>query len=187
MDLSNRLFVFIETIIESITNALPVKLSRKSPPRKDSPMKIETLQTYAPELLPNDTLDIPRPVLIIAEDPPIEESPITKGNLKIPKMPLTNSDVFKPAERKLNIVTEDVACNTGNDKDVAGEIAKYVGTLRRISLIAEEFNQKTAKNLKEIVDSVQEDLIKKLEEIQTDQAIKPESTRNITIEAAIKK
>ncbi|XP_047516081.1 uncharacterized protein LOC125056825 [Pieris napi] len=173
----------VQTIIESLTNALPVKLSRKTPPRKDSPMKIEALQEYAPELLSNDTLDIPRPVIIIADEPSSDTLGL-KNNLKIPKMPLTSSDVFKAPERKIRIPTEDVAVNTGSDKDVAGEIAKYVSTLKRISLIAEEFNQKTAKNLKEIVDSVQEDLIKKLEEIKTEQGANPASKINLQIEAA---
>ncbi|XP_026486000.2 uncharacterized protein LOC113393370 [Vanessa tameamea] len=164
----------IQTIIESITNALPVKFSKKPPSKKDSPMKIETLQTYAPELLPNDTIEVPHPVISNSNIPVFNEDtqplPQRRQGFKIPKMPLTSSDVFKTAvDKKQNVVTEDVAVNTGGEHDVASEIAKHVGTLRKISLIAEEFNQKTAKNLKEIVDSVQEDLLKKLEEIQAEQ------------------
>ncbi|XP_038210450.1 uncharacterized protein LOC119831232 [Zerene cesonia] len=173
----------VQTIIESLTNALPVRLSKRSPPRKDSPLKIETLQSYAPELLPNDTLNVPRPVIIAADEPPEIENPILKGGFKMPKMPVASSDVFKPSERRIKMPTEDVAVNTGGDHDVAGEIAKYVGTLRKISLIAEEFNQKTAKNLKEIVDSVQEDLIKKLEEIKAEQGTKSNNQLNVIIES----
>ncbi|XP_050342710.1 uncharacterized protein LOC126768565 isoform X2 [Nymphalis io] len=161
----------IQTIIESITNALPVKFSKKPPSKKDSPMKIETLQTYAPELLPNDTIEVPHAIVSSSNIPLLNEDtppqPQRRKGFKIPKMPLVSSDVFKTAvDKKQNIVTEDAAVNTGGEHDVASEIAKHVGTLRKISLIAEEFNQKTAKNLKEIVDSVQEDLLKKLEEIQ---------------------
>ncbi|CAH2269108.1 jg17325 [Pararge aegeria aegeria] len=168
----------VQTIIESITNALPVKFSNKSPLKRESPMKIETLQTYAPELLKNDTLSVPHPFKISesnspqAIEPPIlsSEATIKLKGFKMPKMPLLSSDVFKHSER-LKAVTEDVAVNTGGEHDVASEIAKHVGTLRKISLIAEEFNQKTAKNLKEIVDSVQEDLLRKLEEAQAEQRV----------------
>ncbi|XP_050676120.1 uncharacterized protein LOC126972675 isoform X7 [Leptidea sinapis] len=160
----------IHTIIESLTNALPISVSKKSPEKKESPLKMETLQIYAPELLPNDTLDI-APPLIITTNEPVEDQGETSyaGGFKIPKMPLANSDVFKPTTNKIKMPMEDVAVNTSCDRDVATELTKYVGTLRRISLIAEEFNQKTAKNLKEIVDSVQEDLLKKLEEIKAEQ------------------
>ncbi|CAG4936753.1 unnamed protein product [Colias eurytheme] len=173
----------VQTIIESLTNALPVRLSKRSPPRKDSPLKIETLQSYAPELLPNDTLSVPQPLTIAADEPPEIENPILKSGFKMPKMPVSSSDVFKPTERRIKMPMEDVAVNTGGDHDVAGEIAKYVGTLRKISLIAEEFNQKTAKNLKEIVDSVQEDLIKKLEEIKAEEGNKLNTPMNVMIEA----
>ncbi|VVC99891.1 unnamed protein product [Leptidea sinapis] len=56
---------------------------------------------------------------------------------------------------------EDVAVNTSCDRDVATELTKYVGTLRRISLIAED---------------VQEDLLKKLEEIKAEQELGESST-----------
>ncbi|KAL0840622.1 hypothetical protein ABMA28_015821 [Loxostege sticticalis] len=163
----------VQTIIDSITNALPIKFSKKTVQKKDSPMKIETLQTFAPELLPNDVLDIPPPVPISIIDTTADVEPAAtveeypRPGFKIPKMPVVSSDMLKTASRK-KVPTEDVAVNTGGDHDVAVEISKYVGTLKKISLIAEEFNQKTAKNLKEIVDSVQEDLIKKLEEIQAE-------------------
>ncbi|CAG9560119.1 unnamed protein product [Danaus chrysippus] len=160
----------IQTIVDSITNALPVVFTRKTPPRKESPTKIETLQSYAPELLPNDIIDIPRPVISSSNLPLTNETQVLASGFKIPKMPFVSSEVFKPqASKKAKPVTEDMAVNTGGETDVASEIAKHVGTLRKISLIAEEFNQKTAKNLKEIVDSVQEDLMKKLEEIQAEQ------------------
>uniref|UniRef100_A0A2A4JUT6 Uncharacterized protein n=1 Tax=Heliothis virescens TaxID=7102 RepID=A0A2A4JUT6_HELVI len=175
----------VQTIIDSITNALPVKISRKSPQKIPSPMKMETLQSFAPELIPNDTLNIPTaiPTAIPPAVPPINddindvsmeevEIAIQKpGTFKMPKMPLVSSEVLKMAviERKKKIPMQDEAVNTGTEHDVATEIAKHVSTLRKISLIAEEFNQKTAKNLKEIVDSVQEDLIKKLEQIQAEQ------------------
>ncbi|XP_045764314.1 uncharacterized protein LOC123866674 [Maniola jurtina] len=166
----------VETIIESITNALPVKFSKKSPSKRDSPMKIETLKTYAPELLPNDTLSVPptiqnnEKILPLSEEvPTISTERLTKTRgFRMPKMPLVSSEVFKQSEMKVKVVKEDVAVNTGGEHDVASEIAKHVGTLRKISLIAEEFNQKTAKNLKEIVDSVQADLLKKLEEAQAE-------------------
>ncbi|CAH2107618.1 unnamed protein product [Euphydryas editha] len=162
----------VQTIIESLTNALPVKFSKRPPSKKESPMKIETLQTYAPELLPNDTIEVTQIVTSDSNVIPelVEETPRLRPGFKIPKMPLVSSDVFKTgADKKFNVITEDVAVNTGGEHDVASEIAKHVGTLRKISLIAEEFNQKTAKNLKEIVDSVQEDLLKKLEEINAEQ------------------
>jgi hypothetical protein len=146
--LKSRFYAFFtETIIDSITNALPIKFSRKSPPKKESPMQIETLQTFAPELFPNDTLDILPPVIQINEDEtPLPEIETSKPAFKMPKMPLANSEVFKQAiERRKRVPTEDVAVNTGGEHDVANEIAKYVGTLKRISLIAEEFNQKTGK------------------------------------------
>ncbi|XP_034824843.1 uncharacterized protein [Maniola hyperantus] len=166
----------VETIIESITNALPVKFSKKSPSKRDSPMKIETLQTYAPELLPNDTLSVPPSTQNIKTILPSNEEmhtisteKLTKTRgFRILKMPFVSSEVFKQPEIKIKVVKEDVAVNTGGEHDVASEIAKHVGTLRKISLIAEEFNQKTAKNLKEIVESVQEDLLKKLEEAQAE-------------------
>ncbi|XP_063821296.1 uncharacterized protein LOC135071434 [Ostrinia nubilalis] len=161
----------VQTIIDSITNALPIKFSKKSPQKKESPMKIETLQTFAPELLPNDVLDIPAPIVNATTAAASEPVPVSeehhKPAFKMPKMPVVSSDVLKVAARR-RVPTEDAAVNTGGDHDVANEITKYVGTLKKISLIAEEFNQKTAKNLKEIVDSVQEDLIKKLEEIQAE-------------------
>lgn len=129
-----------------MTNALPVKFSIKSPSKKESPTKIETLQTYAPELLPSDTITIINPITKSNFDekaPMISaESPTRVKGFKIPKMPLVNSDVFKQPER-VKVVKEDVAINTGGEHDVASEIAKHVGTLRKISLIAEEFNQKT--------------------------------------------
>ncbi|XP_072940866.1 uncharacterized protein [Epargyreus clarus] len=175
----------VHLIIDSITNALPLKFSRRSPTKKDSPVKIETLQTYAPELLPNDMIEIPPPV-IIASDLHLaatnEKVAPQKSGFKMPKMPLVNSDVFKAPERRNKIVMEDASVNTSGDHDVASEIAKHVGTLRKISLIAEEFNQKTAKNLKEIVDSVQEDLIKKLEEIKAEEKAKTEKVLSIAEE-----
>lgn len=135
---------FTETIVESITNALPVVFTKKTPPRKESPTKIETLQSYAPELIPNDTIDIPRPVLSSSNLPLLNETQILASGFKIPKMPFVSSEVFKPqASKKAKPVTEDMAVNTGGETDVASEIAKHVGTLRKISLIAEEFNQKT--------------------------------------------
>ncbi|CAD0198426.1 unnamed protein product [Chrysodeixis includens] len=174
----------VQTIIDSITNALPVKLSKRSPPKIPSPMKIETLQTMAPELTPNDRLSMLPTSSSLIEDIPMEEIEIMPkpGSFKMPKMPLVNSEVLKMAiEKKKKVPMQDEAVNTGTEHDVASEIAKHVGTLRKISLIAEEFNQKTAKNLKEIVDSVQEDLIKKLEEIQAEQ--KSNTERGSTVES----
>lgn len=136
-------YFFPDTIIDSITNALPVIVSRKSPEKKESPMKIETLQTFAPELLSKDTVDIP--VSQPNDDyVMLDQTSVLKQRFKIPRMPVTSSDVLKPAVKK-DAVMEDVAVNTGGDHDVASEIAKHVSTLRKISLIAEEFNQKTGK------------------------------------------
>lgn len=110
-------------------------------------MKIETLQSYAPELLPNDTITVTQAVVSDSNIVPalVEEASRPRPGFKIPKMPLVSSDVFKTADKKGNVVTEDIAVNTGGEHDVASEIAKHVGTLRKISLIAEEFNQKTGK------------------------------------------
>ncbi|PZC73015.1 uncharacterized protein LOC110380974 isoform X1 [Helicoverpa armigera] len=184
----------VQTIIDSITNALPVKISRKSPQKIPSPMKMETLQTFAPELIPNDILNIPPPnppsppVPPINDDVSMEEVEIAvqkPGTFKMPKMPLVSSEVLKMAviERKKKIPMQDQAVNTGTEHDVATEIAKHVSTLRKISLIAEEFNQKTAKNLKEIVDSVQEDLIKKLEQIQAEKRAASDRTFHLETES----
>ncbi|KAJ8732232.1 hypothetical protein PYW08_014962 [Mythimna loreyi] len=172
----------IQTIIDSITNALPIRLSKKLSPQKcPSPMKIETLRTFAPELTPaSDTL-VFSPVNyngdaeVSCTDVCVQEVEVTADrptSFKMPKMPLVSSEVLKIAvSKKKKTAMQDQSVNTGNELDVAAEISKHVSTLRRISLIAEEFNQKTAKNLKEIVDSVQEDLIKKLAEIQAEQSI----------------
>ncbi|CAH0727939.1 unnamed protein product, partial [Brenthis ino] len=175
----------VQTIINTINNALPVKFLKKIPSRKDSPMKIETLQIYAPELLPNDTIEVPRPIII--NNPSLStlniQAPPHRSGFKIPRMPLVSSEVFKKPDKKVKSVTEDVAVNTACDHDVASEISKHVVTLKKISLIAQEFNQKTAKNLKEIVDSVQKDLIKKLEEIQAEQrASSSKSEKHISLE-----
>lgn len=143
----NIYLILPETIIESITNALPIKFLRKSPPKKDSPMKIETLQTFAPELLRNDTINIKPPQINIIEDEPMEESESISTNkslFKIPKMPLLNIEVIKLAvEKRKRKIMQDASVNTATDHDFASELAKYVGTLKKISLIAEEFNQKT--------------------------------------------
>ncbi|CAH0699748.1 unnamed protein product [Spodoptera exigua] len=185
----------VQTIIDSITNALPVKLSKKSPQKCLSPIQIETLQTFAPELTPKDTINFPLPTTTTSniEDVSMEDieisSPPKPGTFKMPKMPLVNSDILKAsaatAERERKNQMQDQSVNTGTDHDVASEIAKHVGTLRKISLIAEEFNQKTAKNLKEIVDSVQEDLIKKLEEIQAEQKANQDKHMTITEDESV--
>ncbi|XP_041976556.1 uncharacterized protein LOC121731259 [Aricia agestis] len=67
------------------------------------------------------------------------------------------------------------------EQDIAGELTKHVATLRKISLIADEFNKKTAKNLKEIVASVSEDLVKKLEEVKAEQAQSPRPEKKVAI------
>lgn len=136
------IYFFTESIVDSISNALPVVLTRKSPDKKESPLRIETLQTLAPELLPNNMVV----VAPIEDVPTINHGFSPKSGIHIPKMPLVNSDVLKLPERKHEpVIMEDVAVNTGGEHDVATEIAKHVNTLRKISLIAEEFNQKTGK------------------------------------------
>lgn len=66
------------------------------------------------------------------------------------QMPVVNSDVMKVAAEKENRrrreLMLDATTTTATDHDVASELAKHVGTLRKISLIAEEFNQKTGEN-----------------------------------------
>lgn len=63
----------------------------------------------------------------------------------MPHMPLVDSnDVLKiTAQSKHDTAVEDASVNTSGSLDVAGAIAKHVSTLKKISLIAEEFNQKT--------------------------------------------
>lgn len=203
-----------ETIIDSLTNASPVILTKKSPTKKESPVKLEELSTTAPELVSNETIDIIAPSIEETEMENVEAmlpaETSSKIGFKMPRMPLVSSDVLKIAAlaNRAQIPKEDMATMTGAELDVASEIAKHVNTLRKISLIAEEFNQKTgivkknisfkmfvlqssqrvttrlynsvnkikfiifsAKNLKEIVDSVQEDLVKKLHEIQAEQKV----------------
>lgn len=131
-----------EMIIASLTNTL-FTFSKKSPERKGSPMKMETLHSLAPELISNDTVEIK-----LKSDNAIlsalEEN--RKIMTKLQRMPVP-MDAFEPLPRpihpKIFVETEDAAVNTGGDFDVAEEIFKHVGTLKKISLIAEEFNQKT--------------------------------------------
>lgn len=141
-------FVFIETIIESITNALPIKFFKKRIENKEPPLALENLQTYAPELLPNDKIEI---VKVGDETTTKDEVEIKQVNLeqtprkplfKVPKMPVINSEVLKVAAERSK-KREDASVNTGVSNDVAVELAKHVNTLKKISLIAEEFNKKT--------------------------------------------
>lgn len=133
-----------ETIIQSLTN-VSITFSKKSPEQQESPMQIETLHSLAPELISSDTVEIK-----LKSDNPslstLEEKSKLKKLSKIPMMPLP-MDAFKPLPSpihvKILVETEDAAVNTGGDFDVAEEIFKHVGTLKKISLIAEEFNQKT--------------------------------------------
>ncbi|XP_061709630.1 uncharacterized protein LOC133519610 isoform X2 [Cydia pomonella] len=153
----------VGSILSSLAKALPVAVCKGSPVRNQSPVKIETLQSIAPELQLNDVLE-----LVSKEAENTEVPKEVKKKFKMPKMPVITSDVFK---QKILVPTEDVAVNTSSNHDMASSLAKYVDTLKKISLIAEEFNQKTAKNLKEIVDSVQEDLQGKLEELVHEQKV----------------
>ncbi|XP_063531947.1 uncharacterized protein LOC134742682 [Cydia strobilella] len=169
----------VGTILNSLTNALPVVVCNGSPVRNQSPVKIETLQSIAPELQLNDVLEI------VSKEPEHTEVPREsrevknpKRKFRMPKMPVITSDVFK---QKIHVPTEDVAVNTSSNHDMASSLAKYVGTLKKISLIAEEFNQKTAKNLKEIVDSVQEDLQVKLEELVYEQKVAKKVDRTMEV------
>lgn len=74
----------------------------------------------------------------------LEENKLRKTSYKVPKMPVIDSEVLKvAAKRSKKTVKEDAAVNTGNSNDVAMELAKHVDTLKKISLIAEEFNKKT--------------------------------------------
>lgn len=91
-------------------------------------------------MLPNDTIQVTKAIHSVPSDSMLNiERPNHKSSFKIPKMPLVSSDVFK----KRKSITEDVAVNTTCDNDIASEITKHVATLKKISLIAEEFNQKT--------------------------------------------
>ncbi|XP_063621036.1 uncharacterized protein LOC134793392 isoform X1 [Cydia splendana] len=156
----------VGSILNSLTNALPVEVFNGSPVRYQSPVKIETLQSIAPELQLKDVVELVSKETENTEAP--RELKEFKKKFKMPKMPVVTSDVFK---HKIYVPTEDVAVNTSSSHDMASSLAKYVDTLKKISLIAEEFNQKTAKNLKEIVDSVQEDLQVKLEELVKEQKL----------------
>ncbi|XP_068630837.1 uncharacterized protein [Battus philenor] len=174
----------VQTIIDSITNALPVKFFKKRLEIPEPPLVLENLQNLAPELIPSDKIEVLNVEIKSANNNEVEvkqlavEQNVRKSPFKAPKMPVINSEVLKiAAEKSKRAVKEDAGVNTGTNNDVAVELAKHVNTLKKISLIAEEFNKKTAKNLKEIVDSVQEELMKKLEIIQAEQAL--ESSRNI--------
>lgn len=128
-----------DTIIESLTSVL-ITFNKKTPEQKDSPTKMETLHSLAPELIPSDTVEIK----LKSDNASLTEEEV-KG-LNILRMPVP-MDAFKqrlsPIHTRVVVETEDVAVNTGGDFDVAEKIFKHVGTLRKISLIAEEFNQKT--------------------------------------------
>lgn len=72
------------------------------------------------------------------------------GFVKASRIPLKTIDLnlknLKPLEQPKPVVRkEDASVNTAVDRDVASELARHVTTLRKISLIAEEFNQKTGK------------------------------------------
>lgn len=111
-------------------------------------MKIEALQEFAPELLPVDTVFIPPPTIEIDNTKNVPMSDvhvINKKPFRMPKMPVVTSEVLKQAIQRRVVTTEDAAVNTGGEVDVASEIARHVGTLKKISLIAEEFNKKTGK------------------------------------------
>lgn len=175
----------IQTIIDSITCALPIKVSKKNSPQKlPSPMKMETLQSFAPELTCMDTLsfvpiinDLENDDVSMQETEILPEKPV---GFKMPKMPVVSSEILKVAlARNRKMLMRDQGVNTGKELFVAAEISRHVGTLRKISMIAEEFNKKTAKNLKEIVDSVQEDLIKKLAEVEEEQRYESENTFHV--------
>lgn len=106
---------------------------------------METLHSLAPELIPSDTVEIK----LESDDTSltaVQKKHRIKIMTKIPNMPIP-MDVFKqlsnPILTKIPVKTEDAAVNTGGDFDVAEEIFRHVGTLKKISLIAEEFNQKT--------------------------------------------
>lgn len=106
---------------------------------------METLHTLAPELIPSDTVEIklqPESISLKEE----EEKARLENMSNIPRMPIPMNafmPLSSPINTKIVVETEDAAVNTGGDFDVAEEIFKHVGTLRKISLIAEEFNQKT--------------------------------------------
>ncbi|GBP09317.1 hypothetical protein EVAR_5754_1 [Eumeta japonica] len=159
----------VRTIIDNVMSALPVKYYRTA--KKESLKQIE-MQKIAPELLPNDTVEVPKSLIEISNPeliPLKEPSPVpSPRGFVIPRMPLISSEVFKtPVPKKKKKMTLDASMNTESEESTADELVKHVHTLRKISLIAEEFNKKTARNLKEIVDSVQEDLIKKIQEMRT--------------------
>lgn len=143
-------FAFAETIIDSITNALPIRFFKKRIEVQEPPLALENLQTYAPELLPNDKIEILHVGNEIDKKDDVEvkqlnlEQSLRKPPFKVPKMPVVNSEVLKiAAERSRRPVREDASVNTGVSNDVAVELAKHVNTLKKISLIAEEFNKKT--------------------------------------------
>ena len=115
-------------------------------------MKIETLQSMAPELTRNDMLNfipikdgVENDNVSLVETEILPEKP---GTFKMPKMPVVSSEIMKVAlARNRKMLMHDQGVNTGTELDVAAEISKHVSTLRKISLIAEEFNQKTGTHL----------------------------------------
>lgn len=117
-----------------------------------SAVKMETLQAIAPELMTRDVIDIP-PVPVediemettVTVESVLSATTSAKGAFRMPRMPLVSSEVFKSAvqAKREQIQTEDIATSTGDEHDMANELAKHVNTLKKISLIAEEFNQKT--------------------------------------------
>lgn len=107
-------------------------------------MKMEIFHSLAPELIPTNTVEIKSK----SKNAPLNEEQTRDINLmsKMSKMPIPMDAFSKPPapiHRSEPVETLDAAVNTGGDFDVTEEIFKHVGTLRKISMIAEEFNQKT--------------------------------------------
>lgn len=122
-----------------------ITFSKKSPEHRESPTKMETLHKLAPELIPSDTVEIKLAPESISSTKDEEKGKL-ESTSNIPRMPIP-MDAFNNMSSSIHtrivVETEDAAVNTGGDFDVAEEIFKHVGTLKKISLIAEEFNQKT--------------------------------------------
>ncbi|CAG5058660.1 unnamed protein product [Parnassius apollo] len=140
----------VQTIIDSITNALPIKFLKRKAEIKELPVESESPQNNALPLLLSDTVEETKLEIKSNYDNDGDyqmlnlEDTIRKTSFKVPKMPVINSEDFKiAAKRSKRAVKEDAAVNTGNGNDVAIELAKHVNTLKKISLIAEEFNKKT--------------------------------------------
>lgn len=94
-----KYLVFLsENIIESITNALPIKIAIKSIPApallEPASSVLENLQALSPELVPNDTISVPHAITEISNEVLIQNLdpfPTEKFAFKMPKVNKTSN------------------------------------------------------------------------------------------------